>query len=170
LVLEIDIRISGEICMQEIDIPGFGLVKLEHLVTDFTGTLSYDGSLLPEVKELLNRIARIVKVHVLTADTFGTARAALEGVKCTLTVLTGEDVDKQKEWYVRDLGQDQVIAIGNGNNDRLMLKAARVGVAVTEKEGCAVAALSNADIHVNSISDGLGLLLNPKRLKATLRT
>lgn len=169
-MLEIDIRISGEICMQEIDIPGFGLVRPEHLVSDFTGTLSFDGALLPEVKELLNRIALIVKVHVVTADTFGTARAALEGVDCALTILTGEDVDVQKEWYVRDLGADGVIAIGNGNNDRLMLKMARVGIAVTEKEGCAVAALSNADIHVNSISGGLGLLLNPNRLKASLRT
>ncbi len=81
-MLEIDIRISGEISMQEIDIPGFGSVRPEHLVSDFTGTLSFDGTLLPGVKELLNRIARIVKVHVLTADTFGTARAALEEVDC----------------------------------------------------------------------------------------
>jgi len=51
-----------------------------------------------------------------------------------------------------------------------MLKAARIGVAVTEKEGCAVAALTNADIHVKTIDDGLGLLLNPQKLKATLRT
>lgn len=76
----------------------------------------------------------------------------------------------QKEWYVRDLGADRVIAIGNGNNDRLMLKMARVGIAVTGEEGCAIAALTNADIHVSNISDGLGLLLNPNRLKASLRT
>mgnify|MGYP001563781915 CR=1 FL=1 len=34
-----------EVVMFEIDIPGFGLVKLEHLVSDFTGTLSVDGKL-----------------------------------------------------------------------------------------------------------------------------
>jgi len=167
-VPEIDIRIA-EICVQELNIPGFGSIKPEHLVIDFTGTLSFDGSLLPGVKELLNRIARIVKVHVLTADTFGTARAALIGVECTLTVLEGEDVAVQKERYVRNLGAEHVVAIGNGNNDRLMLKLARIGIAVTEKEGCAVNALANADIHVNSIAAGLGLLLNPNRLRATLR-
>ncbi len=40
--------------MFELDIPGFGLIKLEHLVSDFTGTLSVDGVLLPGVKKRLN--------------------------------------------------------------------------------------------------------------------
>jgi len=155
--------------MLGIDIPGFGSVQLEHLVSDFTGTLSVDGELLPEVKDLLNCTARIVKVHVVTADTFGTVRTALEGVECTLTVLAGEDIDAQKERYVKDLVPEHVIAIGNGNNDRLMLKAARLGVAVIEGEGCSVIAVESADIVVKSIQEGLNLLLHPKRVKATLR-
>jgi soluble P-type ATPase len=36
--------------MLEIDIPGFGPIKVRHLVSDFTGTLSVDGRLLPEIK------------------------------------------------------------------------------------------------------------------------
>ncbi len=155
--------------MLEIDIPGFGFVRLEHLVSDFTGTLSVDGRLLPGVKEQLNNVARVVKLHVLTADTFGTARMALEGVECSLTLLSGEVMDMQKERYIWNLGAEHVIAIGNGNNDRKMLTAARIGVAVIEGEGCSVNALSSAGIAVRSIHDGLGLLLNPDRLKATLR-
>jgi len=155
--------------MLEIDIPGFGFVRLEHLVSDFTGTLSVDGRLLPGVKELLNNVARVVKLHVLTADTFGTARMALEGVECSLTLLSGEVMDMQKERYIWNLGAEHVIAIGNGNNDRKMLTAARIGVAVIEGEGCSVNALSSAGIAVRSMHDGLGLLLNPDRLKATLR-
>lgn len=155
--------------MLEINIPGFGLVKLDHLVSDFTGTLSVDGGLLPGVEELLNGIARIVKIHVVTADTFGTAQKALKGVNCTLTVLSGNDIDLQKESYVNDLGTEHVMTIGNGTNDRKMLKAARIGVAVIEGEGCSVTALQCADIVVKSIQEGLNLLLNPKRVKATLR-
>jgi soluble P-type ATPase len=158
-----------EAVMLEIDIPGFGFVRLEHLVSDFTGTLSVDGRLLPGVKELLNNVARVVKLHVLTADTFGTARMALEGVECSLTLLSGEVMDMQKERYIWNLGAEHVIAIGNGNNDRKMLTAARIGVAVIEGEGCSVNALSSAGIAVRSMHDGLGLLLNPDRLKATLR-
>ena len=34
--------------MYSVDIPGFGEVRVEYLVSDFTGTLSVDGALLPE--------------------------------------------------------------------------------------------------------------------------
>ncbi len=155
--------------MLEIDIPGFGIVRLEHLVSDFTGTLSVDGRLLPGVKERLNKIAEFLKVHILTADTFGMARAELKGINCEIHILEGENHDIQKEEYVKRLGAESVVAFGNGNNDRRMLKAARIGIAVSEGEGCSVDAMMAADIHVRSASDGLNLLLNQKRCKATLR-
>jgi soluble P-type ATPase len=155
--------------MLEIDIPGFGLLRLEYLVSDFTGTLSVDGKLLPGVKEQLNRIAEFLKIHILTADTFGKARAELVGINCEIYILTGEDHDVQKEEYVKKLGPGGVVAFGNGNNDRRMLKIARLGIAVSQGEGCAVDAIKAADIHVTSANIGLDLLLHPKRCKATLR-
>jgi soluble P-type ATPase len=153
----------------EIDIPGFGMVRLEHLVSDFTGTLSNDGILIPKVEARLNKLAEVLKVHILTADTFGKAQAALKDVKCTLHILIGENHDVQKEEYVNKLGADKVVALGNGKNDRKMLKAARIGIAMTEGEGCAIDAIMAADIHVRAALDGLDLLLNTKRCKATLR-
>jgi soluble P-type ATPase len=155
--------------MYFVDIPGFGEVKVEYLVSDFTGTLSVDGVLLPGVGDRLNRISEFVQVQILTADTFGQAREALKKVNCTITILTGAAHDLQKEAYVKDLGPEKVMALGNGNNDRKMLAAARVGIAVAEGEGCAVEAVVAANILVRSAQDGLDLLLNPKRLKATLR-
>jgi soluble P-type ATPase len=155
--------------MFELEIPGFGLVRLEHLVTDFTGTLSVDGKLIPGVKERLNKISEFLKIHVLTADTFGKAKEALSGINCEIHILQGKDLDLQKEKFVKDLEADKVIAFGNGNNDRKMLKVAKIGVAVLLEEGCSVEALCSADILVKSILDGLDLLLNPLRLKATLR-
>jgi soluble P-type ATPase len=155
--------------MIEIDIPGFGLVRLEHLVSDFTGTLSVSGQLLPNIDERLNKLAELIKIHILTADTFGKARSELEGINCEIHILTGENHDVQKETYVTKLGVGSVAAFGNGNNDRKMLKAARVGIAVSEGEGCAVDAIMAANIHVRSAVDGLDLLLNPTRIKATLR-
>jgi soluble P-type ATPase len=149
--------------------PGFGQVELMHCVTDFTGTLSVDGRLLPGVREGLNTLAKVVEVHVLTADTFGMARAELAGVDCEVYILTGENHDVQKEEFVRELGADSVIAMGNGNNDRLMLKAARLGIAVCLAEGCARDAIDAADILVMSPLDAFNLLASPNRLKATLR-
>jgi soluble P-type ATPase len=155
--------------MLKIDIPGFGVVRLEHLVSDFTGTLSADGRILPGVRGQLNEIAKFLKVHILTADTFGKAKKELEGVDCELHILKGKKHDTQKEEYVKKLGADSVVAFGNGNNDRKMLKAARIGIAVSQGEGCAVDAITSADIHVTSANIGLDLLLHPKRIKATQR-
>jgi len=155
--------------MLEIDIPGFGSVRAEHLVCDFTGTLSVNGRLLAGVEDQLNLLARALRIHIVTSDTFGTVRSEMRGVTCFVHVLSGVGHDLQKEDYVRKLGPEGVIAIGNGNNDRRMLKAARIGIAVSGGEGCAVDTLLAADIVVGSVAEGLGLLLHPARLKATLR-
>jgi soluble P-type ATPase len=70
---------------------------------------------------------------------------------------------------VKRLGPSGVIAIGDGKNDRRMLRTARIGIAVSGSEGCAVDALLNADLHVGSAREGLDLLMHPERLKAMLR-
>jgi soluble P-type ATPase len=155
--------------MFEMDIPGVGPVQLEHLVSDFTGTLSMDGRLLPGVRERLKAIAGFMRIHILTADTFGMAKVELADIPCDIAILTGENHDVQKEEYMRKLDAERVIAFGNGNNDRRMLKAARVGMAVSQGEGCSVEALFAADVHITDANIGLDLLLHPKRLKATLR-
>jgi soluble P-type ATPase len=150
-------------------VPEYGSLTLTHCVADYTGTLSVEGRLVPGVRDGLCGLAKLVDVHVLTSDTFGTARQELTGTPCTLHILTGEDHAGQKEAYVRQLGAEQVIALGNGNNDRLMLQAARIGVAVMLAEGCAGQALTAADILVHSPLDAFNLLLSPNRLKAVLR-
>lgn len=155
--------------MIEITIPGFGQLSLQHLVSDFTGTLSCDGKLLPGVKERLQHLATMVTIHILTADTCGTAVAEVKDIPCQLHMLHGVDEDIQKEKYVRNLGADHVVAFGNGNNDRKMLRTARLGIAIVGDEGCATAAIQAADIVGQTILNGLDLLLKPLRCKATLR-
>ena len=155
--------------MIEINIPGFGLVKLNHLVSDFTGTLSFNGKLIPGVKERLNELSELLDIHVLTSDTFGSAKSELKDVRCDVRILEGEYHDLQKEVYVEKLGAAHVIAFGNGNNDRKMLRISRIGIAVCGKEGGAVDILMAGDINITSITDGLELLLHTRRLKATLR-
>jgi soluble P-type ATPase len=157
--------------MIQIDIPGFGPIEIAHVVTDFTGTLSEDGMLCEGVRERMNRLAEHLQVHVLTADTFGSARKELAGINCTVHVMDvpGGTLHEAKEAYIRQLGPDGVFAMGNGNNDALMLSAAKVGVVVCLREGCAGDALRASDVLVTSAEDALDLLLHPNRLKATLR-
>jgi len=156
--------------MVSIVAPGYKKLALDHVVLDYNGTLARDGQLLSGAQKLLNAVAAQFKLHVVTADTFGGARSGLHKVRCTLTVLSDRDQAEAKRQYVRNLGSAQTVAIGNGRNDRLMVKEAALGIAVIEKEGTAVETLLVADIICGSALDALELLLNPKRLVATLRS
>ena len=155
--------------MIRVEIPGLGLLEFEYFVTDFSGTLSEDGLLLPGAKEKLNELSGKLKIHVLTSDTFGRAREELKGVNCAIHVLEGEGHVSQKKDYVMNLGAGRVVALGNGNNDVLMLKTARLGIAVCLREGCSREAVEASMILVTSPIDAINLLLRPKRLIATLR-
>jgi len=156
--------------MLEIELPNKEKICLKYLVSDFTGTLSVDGILVSGVKEKLNEIAKFLEIHILTADTFKKAKQALEGINAKLVILNPGDEDIQKEKYIEQLGKQWVIALGNGRNDKRMLKEAKIGIAIMLEEGCAVETLLNADIIVKSVLDALDLILNPKRLIAILRS
>ncbi|PMP69168.1 MAG: ATPase P [Thermodesulfobacterium geofontis] len=156
--------------MLEIEIPGRTRITLKYLVSDFTGTLSVDGNLVPGVKEKLNLISQFLEIYILTADTFGKVKEALKEVKVKIHFLDPGNEDIQKENFVKALGSEYVIALGNGKNDRKMVKIAKIGVAVMLEEGCAVETLLNSDILVKSPLDALDLILNPKRLIAVLRS
>ena len=153
----------------EIDVPGFGALALAHLVLDFNGTLACDGGLLPSVSEQLAALASKVSIHVLTADTHGTAATALGGVPCALEIIGRTDQAEAKRRFIAALGADRVVAIGNGRNDRLMLAEAHLGVAVVQSEGASGETLAAADLIVPTIVDALDLLTHPMRLVASLR-
>jgi soluble P-type ATPase len=155
--------------MLAIDIPGFKTLTLEHLVLDYNGTLARDGELLDGVRERLAALADRLRIHVLTADTFGKARAQLIGLPCALTILPVEGQDRRKLDYVQQLGAARAVCIGNGRNDRLMLQAAGLGIAVAQAEGAAGQAVSAADVLAPDILTALDLLAHPLRLVATLR-
>ncbi len=156
--------------MLEIAIPGAETLRLDYLVADFNGTLAADGILLPGVAEALWQLAEPLDIHVVTADTHGRARDTLAGLPCELVVLANGSQDLAKGRYVESLGTARCVAFGNGRNDRLMLAAAGLGIAVIGPEGAAVEALLAAKIAVSDVGAALGLLLNPARLAATLRT
>lgn len=155
--------------MIELDIPGFGEIRIRYLVSDFNGTLAVDGVLLPGVKEALNFVATLVDIHVITADTFTLAREALADVDCTLAILKPGLHTGAKRTYVQQLGAAQTIALGNGRNDRAMLAEAAVGIVVLLEEGVAAETISSADILVPNILSALEFFREPRRLLATLR-
>ena len=111
-----------------------------------------------------------LRIHVVTGDTFGTARAELAGLPCAIVVLAAEGQAEAKARFARELGTPKVIAIGNGRNDRLLLEAAALAIGVCGREGIATEALQASDIVVPDPAAALDLLLDTKRLVATLRS
>jgi soluble P-type ATPase len=156
--------------MIEVAIPGHAALRLNHLILDYNGTLACDGALIEGVRERLVALAPRLGVHVITADTFGSAQAALAGLPCLVKVLPPGGQDVAKLDYVAQLGRKTAACIGNGRNDRLLLHAAALGIAVIGPECAAAEALAAADIVAPNILAALDLLLNPLRLVATLRS
>ncbi len=154
----------------EIIIPGFKHLCLDNLVLDFNGTLACDGHLLEGVKERLETLSRSLAIHVLTADIFKTVMDQTVSISAKVTVIPRNDEARAKADYVRRLGCARTAAVGNGRNDRLMLREAALGIAVIQGEGAAKEALLAADVVTTDILAALDLLLKPNRLTATLRS
>lgn len=156
--------------MIRVDIPGYRVLALSHLVMDYNGTLAVDGHLESGVARALEGLAPHIEIHVVTADTFGLAAEQLKDTPARLSVLPAGNQDVAKRDYVDRLGCAATAAVGNGRNDRLMLSAAELGIAVLLQEGAAIETLAAADIVCPGIVPALDLLLHPLRLTATLRS
>ena len=157
-----------------VDIPGFGQRHITTMLTDYTGTLSRQGRLVDGVKDGLRVLAELLEIHVITADTYGFAAEELKGVPVEFFLLTGGCHDAKKREYGAKLGLKNCIVFGNGNNDRLLLAAAKeaggIAISVDNGEGCATDAILNSHLFIVGAVNALGLLLEPLGLKATLRS
>jgi len=155
--------------MIRVDIPGWGNIEIENLVFDLNGTIATDGKISSEVKEKINSLSDKAKIYILTADTQGTASEETSDMGVELLKVSEKDSAEVKLRVLESLDSTKTVAVGNGNNDHLILKGAALGIAVLGGEGMSVSSMKNADIVVKNISDALDLFLKPKRLIATLR-
>lgn len=155
--------------MIELNIPGIGVVQLEHLVCDVNGTLAADGKLIDGVIRAVDTLRDRLTIHLLTADTFGRQEVIDHQLNLKAFRLELGNEAEQKAEYVRQLGAEKVIAIGQGANDALMLRAAKIGVCVISPEGLAVETMTAAKVITPDITAAFDLILKPLRLVATLR-
>lgn len=158
--------------MVNISIPGFNKEELylQHLMLDFNGTLAIEGKLIEGVREKLNQISEKLQIHIITGNSFGTAETELEGIFSTLKLLPKENQKLEKGKYLSMLGEDSVISIGNGRNDKEMLQRSAIGIVLIQREGASTETLLVSNIVCTNIHDALDLIINPKRMSATLRS
>jgi len=155
--------------MIRIEIPGREEIIIKHIVFDVNGTLALDGTLLPEVSSLLMELRERTNIHLLTADTHGKQAEIDQQLGMTATRVKAGKEAEQKAAFLQNLGPDQSAAIGQGANDSLMLKEARIGICVLSDEGTALETLLQADIVTPNINSALSLFIHPTRLAASLR-
>ncbi len=155
--------------MIELNIPGRGNLQLHHLVTDVNGTLALDGELLDGLVKKIAALRDRLTIHLLTADTHG-RQSVIDGqLNLKAVRVSPGNEAAQKADYVRRLGSETVVAIGQGANDAEMLKAAALGICVMSAEGAAVETLTAADLVTADIFTALELLHKPLRIVASLR-
>lgn len=155
--------------MIELNVPGLGLIQLEHLVTDVNGTIALDGHLIDGVGSALLRIADRLEIHMLTADTHGRQGLIDQQLGLIATRISPGEEARTKAEFVIGLGEERVVALGQGANDAEMLRQAAIGIAINSEEGLAIEALQAADLVLPNILSALALLENPMRLVASLR-
>jgi soluble P-type ATPase len=152
-----------------IEIPNFKTLNITDIVCDYNGTIAKDGIVLPEVKELFEQLSKQYKIHVITADTFGSVHEQLKDYGVTVKVLSSDNHTQEKAQYIDFLEANSCVSLGNGNNDKDMLLTSAVGIAILGDEGCSKDALFSADIICKNITEALSTLIYTKRLIATLR-
>ncbi len=154
----------------QINIPGGKAYEIDHLVLDYNGTLAHEGQLLDVLLPALRDLSDDLEIHIVTADTFGSVIKNFEGTGINVVVIEEAVVTEAKADYVRKLGAEAVMAVGNGKNDVDMLSAAAIGVGIMGQEGIAKDALMAADVVFGNIHHLLKLLKrNHPGLVATLR-
>jgi P-type E1-E2 ATPase len=155
--------------MIELNIPGKGILQLEHLVSDVNGTLALDGQLPEGLSRLVRNLRDRLTIHLLTADTHGKQSIIDQQLGLQAVRIQPGDEARQKAEYVRRLGAERVVAMGQGANDALMLREAALGICILSREGVALETLQAADLLVPDIFAALELLDKPLRIVASLR-
>jgi P-type E1-E2 ATPase len=155
--------------MIELTIPGRGILRLEHLVSDVNGTLALDGQLPDGLARLVRNLGDRLTIHLLTAGTHGRQSVIDQQLGLRAVRIQPGEEARQKAEYVRRLGADGVVAIGQGANDAAMLREAALGICILSREGVAVETLQAADLLAPDIFAALELLEKPLRIVASLR-
>ena len=155
--------------MIELNIPGRGVIQIDHLVSDVNGTLAVDGQLMEGVASALLRLSDRLQIHLLTADTHGRQAAIDQQLGMQAVLIPSGDEAEAKAKFIRDLGPERVVSIGQGMNDAGMMKEAAIGICVLSPEVLSSETLQAADLILPDTLSALALLEHPVRLVASLR-
>jgi soluble P-type ATPase len=154
--------------VKTITVPGYGSLKLKNVVLDLNGTVTESGDLVPGVLDYMEALRTMgFNIYILSGDTRGNLRQAFEHSPGVETVVT--KTAQEKRSFVESIGPEHTVCVGNGNIDVEMFKVAKLSICTIQAEGATTKAILQADVVVNHIKHVFEVLLDPKKLIATLR-
>ncbi len=158
--------------MKLVDIPNYGVLEIKNILLDMNGTIQNNGRISKLVKQKIIKLNEEFDVYIISADTRGNLSQVAKELTVKYAKIQSEyqSEAKQKEDELVKLGKEHTVAIGNGNNDELMLKSAILGIGIVGKEGATTKTLSKSDLIFHDIIDALDFLLDDKKIIATLRS
>ena len=157
--------------MKIYEIPNYKRLEIENILLDINGTIQFSGKISEELKQKIIELKQKFQIILISADTRGNLKEIASELGLNYEKLTKKRSEReQKEKIVEKYNKENTIAIGNGNNDELMLKKAALGIAIIGSEGASIKAITSADIIVTNPIDAIDLILDEKKLIATLRS
>ena len=153
------------------DIPNYGKIHIKNILFDVNGTIQFDGRIPTKVKKRIKRLKNYYNIFLISADTRGNLnQIALNlGVK-SIKISPSELLEAEtKNNELIKLGREETVAIGNGNNDFMMLKNAILSIAILGKEGLSSNTLMNSELVFSNCIDAINFLMDEKKVIATLR-
>ncbi|MFW9987376.1 MAG: HAD family hydrolase [Candidatus Odinarchaeota archaeon] len=158
--------------MRQINIPNYGLITIKNILFDINGTIQFQGELSPVIIDKFKKLKEIYNIYLISADTRGNLKdiAEILDVDYIKIQQQGTSESEAKENELKQLGKENTIAIGNGNNDALMLKNALLGIVIIGNEGASIKSIMNSDVAFPDPLSVLNFLLDEKIMIATLRS
>ncbi|MFW9989359.1 MAG: HAD family hydrolase [Candidatus Odinarchaeota archaeon] len=158
--------------MRKINIPNYGIITIKNIIFDINGTIQFQGKISPELNLKFDELKNYYKIYLISADTRGNLKKIaklldIEYIKIEPQGIT--EAEAKNNELIR-LGKEYTVAVGNGNNDALMLKNAVIGIVIIGNEGASIKSITNSDVAFPNPLSALNFLLDEKIMIATLRS
>jgi soluble P-type ATPase len=149
------------------NIPQGESFEINTIVLDLNGTLTVNGILSEETKQLIIKLKELeYKIVLISGDIRGNAKTIADELEIEL--LLGK-TSAEKALQMKNFSKETTAAIGNARIDIGTFKNAKLSIATLQAEGIHTEILKYIDIIVPNINDALNLFINKKSLEGTLR-
>jgi len=149
------------------NIPQSESFEINTIVLDLNGTLTVNGILSEDTKQLIIKLKDLeYKIVLISGDIRGNAKTIAD--ELDIELLLGK-TSNEKALQMKNFDKETTAAIGNARIDIGTFENARLSVATLQAEGIHTGILQHVDIIVPNINNALNLFIEKKSLEGTLR-